>query len=183
MLVAGRLLFEAEHESKADSARPAPRMAAWQKALFVFTAGDIAAGAIANLTKGTSGFHANNDAGNARLSGFKFVCLHFLHAAGVYCAYKDWKLVDANEEWNRSLLALLRKCYFGQLAASSIVLSYMGFDYQRIIGWGLSMLMVGGIILDKSVNRPSLKYIMSLYTVKLVYAFSVDHDQIYRVSQ
>merc|ERR1712129_54551 len=131
--------------------------------------------------------------------GIAFVFVHFLHAAGVYFSYKDsrqtrwvfWndngrvhgRATDADEKWNRSLFVFLSKCYIGQLTASSIVISSMGFEHQRIIGWGLSLLMLGGIMLDKSVTRPSLKYIMSLYTVKLVYAFSVDHDHTYRVSQ
>lgn len=189
MVMAGHLLFETTKETTTDHLKPNdredseereyPDMNEWQKALFLFTTFDIAAGAIANLTCGTSRFHANNDDGNARLNEFKFACVHFLHAGGIYYSCVDKS--GLRDEWNKSLFIFLLKCYLGQLLASSIVINQMGFDYQRIIGWTLSMLMMSNVVLDKSMQkRPSLKCIMSIYAFKLIYAFSVDHDRVYK---
>lgn len=177
LFVAGSLLFEIQKESNDDGIK----MATWQKVLFVISAGDIAAGAVANLTIGTSNYHSNNDAGDARLKGFGFVFIHFLHAMGIYYSCKS--LDNHDKEWNKSLFTFITKCYIGQLIASSLTVYNMGFEYQRIIGWMSSMLMMGDIILDKTMTRLSIKYIMCLYCMKLVYAFSVDHYGIYQLKK
>eukprot|EP01084_Bolivina_argentea_P098723 177420_1 len=174
LFVAGSLLFETEKKCNNEGIK----MATWQKVLFVISVGDIAAGAIANLTSSTSNFHANNDAGNARLNGFIFLSIHFLHATGIYYSCKSFD--ENHEEWNKSLFTFLTKCYIGQLFASSLTVYNMGFEYQRIIGWISSMLMMGNIILDKTMKRSSMKYIMCLYCMKLIYAFSVDHYGVYK---